>query len=71
MIEQHIDRRPEEAPGDLSAGGWDEFTAARARFFAHIAAESAAWIAARRLPGPIDGRYDCAPADQGEHARSQ
>jgi hypothetical protein len=52
-------------------GGWHEFTAARERFFASLAAQSASWTAARRLPERVDERYARAPSGQGEEARSR
>ncbi len=71
MIDVYAERQRHHAGGDLSAGGWEEFTAARGRFFAHLAAQSAAWRAARRLPTQPDERYDRAPADEGDEARPQ
>ena len=52
-------------------GGWREFTAARERFFAGLAAQSAAWTAARRLPAWADDRYARAHSGQGEETRSR
>lgn len=52
-------------------GGWQEFIAARERFFAGLAAQSASWTAARPLPEGVDERYARAPFGQGEEARSR
>ena len=52
-------------------GGWHEFTAARERFFAALAAQSASWTEARRLLPEAVRRYDRAPSGQGEEARSR
>jgi hypothetical protein len=65
------DRHPDVAWGSQPGCGWREFTAARERFFARLAAQSASWTAARRLPERPGQRYDRAPAGQGEGARSQ
>lgn len=58
------------AHDDMVRCGWDEFVAARERFFALLAAQSAT-ARARRLSAPPGRRYDRHPAEQGEESWSQ
>ena len=71
MSTDRSDRDPDGTRDDGSDGGWREFMAARERFFAGLAAQSAAWTAARRLPAWADDRYARAHSGQGEETRSR
>jgi hypothetical protein len=57
------------ARDDIIQCGWDEFLAARDRFFALLAAQSET-ARARGLSAPAGRGYDRHPAEQGEESWS-
>jgi len=65
-----IDGRVQHLRDDIGGCGWEEFTAARARFFAGLAVQSAEWAAERRLPVASGREYDRAAVDHGDESRS-
>ena len=71
MSTDQTDRHPDVAWECESGAEWREFAAARERFFAALAAQSASWTEARRLLPEAVRRYDRAPSGQGEEARSR
>lgn len=72
MNGRHGERERADPVWDVRpAAGWHEFVASRERYFALLAAQSASWTAARRLPGRAPGEYARPQAGQGEGARSR
>jgi hypothetical protein len=70
MWDARDDGRAQHVRDDMGGCGWEEFVAARARFFAGLAAQSAEWTAERRLPVASGRGYDRAAADHGDEGRS-
>ncbi len=59
------------ARDDMGQCGWAEFTAARDRFFAQLAAQSAAVARERGLSAPRDQGYDRDLAEHRQEFRSR
>jgi hypothetical protein len=70
MSDARNDGGAQHVRDDIGGCGWEEFVAARARFFAGLAAQAAGWAAERRLPVASGRGYDRAAADHGDEGRS-
>jgi hypothetical protein len=69
---QHAEPGRQDLVWDVRpAAGWREFVAGRERYLALLAAQSASWMGAGRLPTRAVGGYARPQAGQGEGARSQ
>ena len=69
MNGQHGERGRQAPVWDLRpAAGWGEYVASRERFLALLAAQSASWTAARRLPARAPGELRSPPGRPGRRS---